>query len=148
MMPPAMTSTRPSTERPASLPVVAAVVLTQALLGALLAGAIGFAIGDPGPHGYPILIIAMPSFVLIPALALGLVRWLFAGGRTLMLLSNAPIALFAGWLLGASLTADLGPHARWDLVAATGVAFACAVIGLYAAWRLRAPRLGARRGPA
>ncbi|CAN5740108.1 hypothetical protein BH24CHL8_BH24CHL8_02330 [soil metagenome] len=66
-------------------------------------------------------------------------------GRTgrVMLLANAPVALFSGWLAGGLLTEDVGDAVRPELIVAIVVALAASVIGIVAALRWAGP--GRRR---
>ncbi|CAN5740317.1 hypothetical protein BH24CHL8_BH24CHL8_02340 [soil metagenome] len=55
------------------------VTSSQATFIAVLSASIAFAFAEPGRHGYPILIIGLPSFVIGPAVLIGYFLWSWAG---------------------------------------------------------------------
>ncbi|CAN5817055.1 hypothetical protein BH20CHL5_BH20CHL5_09470 [soil metagenome] len=121
------------------------VTASQALLIAVLIASIAFAFAfpEPGRHGFPILIIGLPSFVIGPALIIGYFFWILGRTGHVMLFANLPVALFSGWLTGALVTEDVRAVARPELVGAVVVALIASLIGIYAALRWTGP--GARR---
>ncbi len=123
-----------------------AVTASQALLIAVLAASIAFAFAEPGRHGFPILIIGLPAFVIGPALIIGYFFWMLGRTGHVMLFANLPVALFSGWLTGAVFTEDVRAAARPELVGAVVVALIASLIGIFAALRWTGP--GARRSAA
>ncbi|MBA3851575.1 MAG: hypothetical protein H0X59_04310 [Chloroflexi bacterium] len=119
------------------------VTASQATLIAVLGASIAFAFAEPGRHGYPILIIGLPSFVIGPGVLIGYFLWVLGRTGRVMLLANAPVALFSGWLAGGILTAGVGDVTRPELMVAVVVALIASLTGIVAA--LRWPGPGARR---
>lgn len=129
--------------RPALSPRDVLVTISQAALIALLGASIAFTFAEPGRHGFPILIIGLPSFVIGPGVLIGYFLWVRGQTGRVMLLANAPVALFSGWLAGGILTADVGRVARPELMVAVAVALIASLTAIAAA--LRWPGPGARR---
>ncbi len=116
---------------------------SQALLIAVLAASIAFAFAEPGRHGFPILIIGLPAFVIGPALIIGYFFWMLGRTGHVMLFANLPVALLSGWLTGALVTEDVGAAARPELVGAVVVALIASLTVIFVALRWTTP--GARR---
>ncbi|MDQ3493362.1 MAG: hypothetical protein M3452_08895 [Chloroflexota bacterium] len=119
------------------------VTASQAALFAVLLASVAFAFSEPGPHGYAILIIGLPSFILGPALLIGYLLWVLGRTGRVMLFANAPVALFSGWLAGAMVTEGVGDAAAPEFIVAVVAALVASITGIVAA--LRWPGPGPRR---
>jgi hypothetical protein len=123
------------------------VVLAHAVLVGMLAWQIWRALADSGAPSIGNL-IALATSVLIPALLLGLVVWLFAKTGVLMVVTNVPVALIYGAFLSGKLNHEPAELLRLGPMTPVIAAFLCSVIGILGGWRLPGPRLRAPKGVA